>query len=115
MIIAYSWLYVRRAIQFDRRHEVRLPQTLEVTISELPQLGSMEAPEVCAVTGRVQNISQRGVCLVTSCPIEKASLIRCEVAIGDAPLRIATLMQVRWTRKQSATPEYFISGLEALL
>jgi len=55
------------------------------------------------------------VCLVTSFPIEKASVLRCEIPIGDAPVRIATLMQVRWTRKQIATPESFISGLEALL
>jgi hypothetical protein len=108
-------LYVKRVSQPDRRHEVRLPQSLEVTVSELPRLGLGESPEICAVTGRVQNISQGGVCLVTSSPIEKASILRCEIAIGDAPLRIATLMQVRWTRKQVATPESFISGLEALL
>lgn len=84
-------------------------------VSELPLLGAVESSEVSTLTGRVQNISQRGVCLVTACPIEKASVIRCEIAIGDAPLRIATLMQVRWTRKQVATPESFISGLEVLL
>jgi hypothetical protein len=84
-------------------------------VSELPQLGSTENPGICSVKGRVQNISHRGVCLVTSSPIENASLIRCEIAIGDAPLLIATLMQVRWTRKQVAMPESFISGLEALL
>ena len=106
---------MRRVSQIDRRHEVRLPQNLEVAVSELPLLGAAESPEVCTVTGRVQNISQRGVCLITSCPVEKASVLRCEIAIGDAPLRIATLMQVRWTHKQTAMPESFISGLEALL
>jgi hypothetical protein len=84
-------------------------------VSELPQLGSIEDPGVCAVKARVQNISHHGVCLVTSSPIEKSSLIRCEIPVGDAPLLIATLMQVRWTRKQVAPPESFISGLEALL
>jgi hypothetical protein len=99
----------------DRRHEARFPESLEVSVRELPQLGSAENPEVCTMAARVQNISQGGVCLVTSCPIEKSSLIRCEIAIGDAPMHFATLMQVRWTRKQSAAPESFISGLEALL
>jgi len=84
-------------------------------VSELPQLGSVEIPETCTVKARVQNISQSGICLVTSCPVEKASVLRCEIAIGDAPLRVATLMQVRWTRRQIAMPESFISGLEALL
>jgi PilZ domain-containing protein len=106
---------VRRVIQSDRRHEERLPQSLEVMVSELPQLGSIEHPELCTVKGRVQNISHHGVCVVTSSPIEKASLIRCEIAIGDAPLLVATLMQVRWTRKQIAGPDSFISGLEAIL
>jgi len=106
---------VKRASQSDRRHDVRLPQSLEVLVSELPELGSVEKHEVCTVKGRLQNISQHGVCLVTSFPIEKASVLRCEIPIGDAPVRIATLMQVRWTRRQIATPESFISGLEALL
>jgi hypothetical protein len=96
---------VKRVSQFDRRHEVRLPQNLEVVVSELPLLGAAENPDNCAVTGRVQNISQHGVCLITPFPVEKESVLRCEIAIGDAPVRIATLMQVRWTRKQPATPE----------
>jgi PilZ domain len=106
---------MKRASQSDLRHEARFPQNLEVLIRELPQLGLEEDPEICTVTARVQNMSQGGVCLVTACPIKKSAVFRCEIAIGDAPLRVATLMQVRWTRKQSATPESFISGLETLL
>jgi len=106
---------MKHASKFDRRHESRFPQSLEVSIRELPQLGLAEDAEVCTIAARVQNISQGGVCLVTSCPVKKLSLIRCEIAIGDAPMHFATLMEVRWTRKQSATPESFISGLEALL
>jgi len=101
--------------KFDRRHEARFPQSLEVSVRKLPQLGSAENPGDCTMAARVQNISQGGVCLVTPCPIEKSSLVRCEIAISDAPIHFATLMQVRWTRKQSATPESYISGLEALL
>jgi hypothetical protein len=106
---------VKKVSQPDRRHEVRLPQSLEVMVSELPLFGVTENSEVCTLPGRVQNISQSGVCLVTPRPFEKASVIRCEIAIGDAPLRIGTLMQVRWTQKQIAAPESFISGLEVLL
>jgi hypothetical protein len=106
---------VKRIIQSDRRHEVRLPQIFDVVVRELPQLGAVEDSELCSVAGRVQNVSQDGVCLITSCPVGKATVVRCEIAIGDAPLRVATLMQVRWTRKQSAQPESFISGLEVLL
>lgn len=106
---------MKRVKKSDRRHDARFPQSLEVSVRELPQLGSVKNPEVCTMVARVQNISQRGVCLVTSCPIEQSSLVRCEIAIGDAPMHFATLMQVRWTRKQSVIPESFIAGLEALL
>lgn len=106
---------MRRIIQPDRRHEVRLPQIFDVVVRELPQLGDVEDSEICSVTGRVQNISQDGVCLVTPSPVGKAAVVRCEIAVGDAPLRVATLMQVRWTRKQSVQPESFVSGLEVLL
>jgi hypothetical protein len=106
---------VKRVSQSDRRHEARLPQVLEVVVRELPQLGCAENPELRSVAGSVQNISQDGVCLVTPCPIGKAAILRCEIAIGEAPLRVATLMQVRWTRKQNSTEDTFISGLEVLL
>ena len=106
---------MKRISHSDRRHEARFPQNLEVVIGELPQLGSEETPQASKLSGRVQNISQRGMCLITSSPIEKSAVVRCEIAIGDAPLHIATLMRVRWTQEQSASPEGFITGLEALL
>jgi hypothetical protein len=106
---------VKRVRQSERRHEVRLPQNLEVIVTRLPQLGSPENGEARVVTGHLQNISRDGVCLVTSSPIGKSSVLRCEIPMGDAPLRIATLMQVRWTRRQATAPDTFISGLEALL
>lgn len=106
---------MKRVSQSDRRHETRLPQMMEVVVRELPQLGCAENPQSRSVAGFVQNISECGVCLVTPCPIGEAAILRCEIAIGDAPLRVATLMQVRWTRKQSARQEAFISGLEVLL
>ncbi len=67
------------------------------------------------IRGRIQNISAGGICLITSRPIEKFSVLRCEITIGDVPLKIATLMQVRWTRKQNMHPEGYLSGLEFLL
>jgi hypothetical protein len=67
------------------------------------------------IRGRIQNISAGGVCLITPRPIEKFSVLRCEITIGDVPLKIATLMQVRWTKKQNMQPEGYLSGLEFLL
>jgi hypothetical protein len=84
-------------------------------VRELPQLGFEEKPESGAVPARIQNISQGGVCLVTSFPAERLAVLRCEIAVGDLPMRVPTLMQVRWTQKQSESPDTYISGLEALL
>jgi hypothetical protein len=53
--------------------------------------------------------------VITQSPLGKAAILRLEIAVGDAPLRVATLMQVRWTRKHETTPKNFISGLEILL
>jgi len=106
---------VKRISHSERRREARFPHSLEVMVRQLPQLGSTENPDVEVVPGRVQNISQGGVCVVTPSPIETSSVLRCEIAIGDVPLRVPTLMRVRWTRKHNGIPESFISGLESLL
>jgi hypothetical protein len=70
---------------------------------------------VVPLRGRIHNISEGGICLITARPIEKFSVLRCEITVGEVPLRVATLMQVRWTRKQEMEPEGFLSGLEFLL
>jgi hypothetical protein len=86
-----------------------------MTIQALPELGSSQRQKAVALRCSIQNISEGGVCLITSRPIEESSVLRCEIIIGDVPLRISTLMQVRWTRKQEMDPEAYISGLDFLL
>jgi hypothetical protein len=106
---------VKRISHSDRRRETRFPHSFEVRVRELPQLGTVQDPEIGVVPGRIQNISQGGVCLVTSIPVETSAVLRCEIAMDDVPLHVPTLMQVRWTQKYSVVPESFISGLESLL
>ncbi len=101
--------------QRDRRHDARFPQSLEMSVRALPQLGSGKKAKSTVVPGRIQNISQGGVCLITSRPIEKSAVVRCEITLGEAPLKVSTLMQVRWTKKQKLQPECYLSGLEFLL
>lgn len=106
---------MKRISHSERRREARFPHSFEVMVRQLPQLGAADLPETSTVPGRVQNISQGGVCLVTTSPIEASAVLRCEIAINDVPLRVPTLMRVRWTQKYNANPESFISGLESLL
>jgi PilZ domain len=106
---------VKLATQSDRRINARFPQSLEAVVRPLPQLGSSRKLRIAAVPARIQNISEGGICLVTQRPLEEFSVLRCEIAIGDVPMRIATLMQVRWTRRQNMQPESYLSGLAFLL
>jgi hypothetical protein len=67
------------------------------------------------VVGRIQNMSQGGLCVITPRALAESSVLRCEIAIAEAPVKIGTLVQVRWTEKQKLNPDEFISGLSFLL
>jgi hypothetical protein len=60
-------------------------------------------------------MSQGGLCVITPRALPKSSVLRCEIAIGEAPIKISTLMQVRWTEKQKLRRDKFLSGLSFLL
>jgi len=60
-------------------------------------------------------MSQGGLCVITPRALPKSSVLLCEIAIGEAPIKIGTLMQVRWTERQKLRPEKFLSGLSFLL
>jgi len=83
-------------------------------VQQLPDFESGEPFAPIDISGRTQNISHKGLCIITSRPIRIASLIRCEIRVGTPDVRIATLMQVRWTRKRDQDSDGFISGLESL-
>jgi len=99
----------------ERRQEERYPQSIEVLLQELPEIESRKPFNLIDISGRSQNISHNGLCIITSQPIRSSSLIRCEICVCDPDVRIATLMQVRWTRKRNQETDEFISGLEAVL
>jgi hypothetical protein len=83
-------------------------------ITQLPQLDVKKSRRT-TITGRIQNMSQGGLCVITPRALSEASILRCEIAIGEAPIKIGTLVQVRWTEKQKLHPDEFISGLSFLL
>jgi PilZ domain len=107
---------MRRTRLTERRGEERYPQSIEVLLQQLPDLESSEPFKLSDISGRTQNISHKGLCIITSEPIRSSSLIRCEIGVCDySEVRITTLMRVRWTRKRIQDSDGFISGLEALL
>jgi hypothetical protein len=105
---------VKRIIERDRRQSPRFPELLELQARQVQSFGA-EIDKNKAVVGRVQNVSKGGVCLISSHPMVQSCLMRCEIGVSEIAVSIPTLMQVRWTRKQSLQDDTYISGLQFLL
>ena len=105
---------MKRIAERDRRQYPRFPQLLELQAREVHTLGSRSEIEK-AVVGRVQNVSRGGICLVSPQPMAQSCLVRCEIGVSEIPVSIPTLMQVRWTRKQSLQADTYVTGLQFVL
>lgn len=98
----------------DRRQFPRFPQQLDLHVREVQPLESgIELRKT--VVGRVQNMSKGGLCLISSQPVAKSCLVRCEIGVSEIPVGVPTLMQVRWIRKRDLQAETYITGLQFLL
>ena len=104
-----------RSSQTERRQGDRFPQSFVVALRELPRIGADDSPDTKTISGRALNLSDTGICLVTSAPISRFSLVRCEIEIGTPQQKIATLMQVRWVHAHTSSDDSFMSGLQAIL
>lgn len=61
-------------------------------------------------SGRIQNVSEGGICLMTSTPLPVASFICCRIAMFEVPSAIPTLLQVRWTANSGGKNPRYLSG-----
>jgi hypothetical protein len=77
----------------------------------LPATQAAEA-SVVEFTGRIQNISDGGISLLSESALEPTTFVRCSILSPDIPVPIPTLMQVRWSvvRKDHESQSY-LSGL----
>jgi PilZ domain len=105
---------VRQVAERERRHYRRFPQLLELEAHLLPPIDS-EKKTTISITGRVQNISKGGICILTYQPLVRSALLRCEIIASDGEVGVPTIMQVCWTRKQQLPLDSYISGLRFLL
>ncbi len=96
--------------QERRRHE-RFPQVFEVHARSLL---SGQTPDALPkeFDGRIHNLSDGGVCILSACPLPASMFICCSFPVPDAPVSIPTLMQVRWTAKRGHKSPSYISGLQ---
>lgn len=105
---------MKRIAERDRRQYPRFPHLLELQAREVRPFGSAidgQRP----IAGRVHNVSKGGLCLVSPLPMARSCLVHCEISVSEIPVSIPTLMQVRWTRKQSLQADTYLTGLQFLL
>lgn len=95
----------------ERRQHERFPQLLDVHVQGL--LSSQTTGSVPKeFDGRIHNLSNGGVCIISSSPLQADTFVRCSLHAVDSPVSIPTFMQVRWTAKHRQKPPSYISGLQ---
>lgn len=99
----------------DRREHPRFLCNMELRARPPLLLGtSAQQRANAAFCGRIQNISQGGVCLLTDQALPSSSLLRCEIGVSGIPAAIPTLVHVRWAETTSNGNPCHI-GLQFLL
>jgi len=102
---------VKQPSDQERRQHERFPQVLEVHARSLL---SGETPGALPkeFDGRIHNLSNGGVCILSSFPLQAAMFVCCSFPVSDAPVSIPTLMQVKWTAKHGNKSPSYTSGLQ---
>ena len=104
---------MKRGARQAQRLGLRFPCSLDLQGSKLASLGIQEPEAV--IRGRIENISQGGICLLSSQRIPASSLVRCEIEVSMTRAAIPTLMHVRWAERTSAARGRYKMGLQFLL
>ena len=97
----------------ENRRSRRFPLTSELKGSELSAYGISE-PGHPELTGRMENISNGGLCLLTGRLLKPLQVVRCKLSLPGIPIAIPTLLQVRWVGKDPRTHRNRV-GLQFLL
>lgn len=95
----------------ERRQHERFPQVLEVHARSLLS-GHTAGAAPKEFHGRIHNLSNGGVCILSSSPLQADTFVRCDLPAFDVPVSIPTLMQVRWTAKRGLKSPGYMSGLQ---
>jgi hypothetical protein len=105
---------MKREERQAQRHDPRFPCSLELRASKLVSLGTPQQGPKTIISGRIENVSQSGACLLSDRSIPTSSVVRCEIVVPGTRAAIPTLMQVRWAQKTSTNGRYKI-GLQFLM
>ena len=98
----------------ERRQHERFPQVFEVHARGLRSFHTMDAPskEPKEFDCRIHNLSNGGVCVLSSRPLQPSTFVCCTFPVFESPVSIPTLMQVRWSVKRGQKSPSYMSGLQ---
>ena len=83
----------------EKRHSPRFPWVAEVRGSFLTPLEMADEESPLSLEGVTENVGRAGVGVLCDRPLPPTSVLRCEFELPGEPVRIPTLMQVRWSDK----------------
>jgi len=96
----------------EKRQYLRFEVDSEIAIHAFPEFDSAQGAEQ-AMQGRILDISDGGICLLTKIPLKVLSPVRCNIPLCllKGPVSLPSLLRVRWTYKGPESLEYR-SGLQ---
>jgi hypothetical protein len=97
----------------EKRNYPRFPLAVEIRVARLSLLELPEQPQSWLL-GTTENIGRGGVAMFSDQLLPVNTVVRGEIAISGNPVRIPTLLTVRWYDKVEGEDQYKL-GLQFLL
>ena len=83
----------------EKRTAKRYSFTVSVMLHELSQEHKATGAKPIGCVSR--NASESGMCVSTAVPLMHSSVVRCDISVGDIPVTIPTIAQIRWVERVS--------------
>jgi len=83
----------------EKRTAKRYPFTVAVMLHDMSQEQKASGSQPIGCVSR--NASESGMCISTAVPLMHSSVVRCDISVGDLPVTIPTMAQIRWVEKVS--------------
>jgi len=103
----------RAGTSIERRGFPRFPFLLDVNLRTLLSAVNPQHP-VKSVHGRLQNLSQGGLCILCDESLDATAVVVCEINVPELPVPIPVLANVRWNENRNEGEKCHIYGLQFL-
>jgi hypothetical protein len=95
----------------ERRQHERFPQVFDVRARCLLSF-QIPGEQPREFEGRIQNLSNGGACILSSCSLQPNVFVCCNFPVVDSSVSVPALMQVRWTAKRGQKSPNYVSGFQ---